>query len=505
VNQSIVNFKKRKLDVIFLSLILGISILFSLKFISSNIGFDEGVYVWDGYTTLNGGVPYKDFLETKPIIIYFMNALGLYLFGINNFKILPLIISFTTIFILYIGLKRLGIKLILSFLLTIHYSFIIFSNQIHATLNDTETYGISFAIIGMSLLFWNFQKVNHKKWDITKYLSGIFFSLSILSKEPFIFPAISVITLSFYYLYLKREKHFLNGLGVLFLGGTTSLFIVFSYLLYNHALFDYLYVIKVQLIYSQSYSSQSHSIGHAIYMLYFRYFHPLMLMILFPFYVTFFYKYRLSAFSILSLLVIILGAYGISIGFNYFDHYSLIGTICVFIPAIFGALYLSQSYKNLNPKKKNIVVVFYIICLIIPLIIIFNNISTNIRSKYTKQNYLPEQKITDTINQYSKKGDYVLLKDNPFLYVVWDRKNPLKWSTMLDQFIVTYKGNNEQEKLHNLLLQIETNLPKIIYIPPSKIYLEQTKHLNKVIKPLINKYQYYMVYPDLYILPSGTK
>jgi len=221
---------------------------------------------------------------------------------------------------------------------------------------------------------------------------------------------------------------------------------------------------------------------------------------LLPFFVSFFHKYKVSALSLLAIFGVTLGVYGISIGHNYWPHNSFIGTSGLLIPAIFGALHLSKKYHYFQPYQKVIVIVLFCICLFNPIKTLCSSILIDLKTNYSKLNYHPDPEITKIIDKYSTTDNYILLKDNAVLYTIWDRKHPFAWSTMIDQLIMLYPGKTEDEKLSKVRSEIESKLPVIIYIPPNAISLNQVKHLDKVVYPIIQKYQYIQVVPHLYIL-----
>jgi hypothetical protein len=490
----------RKIDLFFLFLLFGLSLVFSLKFISSDFGVDERIFIWTGYNILHGEIPYRDFLILKPIMIFFTNTLGLLIFGVGNCKIFPLLIVITSIISLYLSLKKLGVKDILSFLLTLHYVFIIFYSGFHITLNDTETYGLSFVIIGLSLLFWNYQNEKVKKYDLTKFFAGMFFVFSIMSKEPFIFAVFSILIPAFLFAKSRRQKYYLTHFTFLFIGGVITVTSISLYLHFNHALIDYINLEKSLFVYAKTYSSQPDTLSYALFKLNQDYYNPKILSMLIPFFLLFFLKYKINYFSTLAIVGVIFGAYGISIGHNYWNHNNLIGTASLLVPAIFGALYLSQTYQEFFHIRKFITIIIFIIFYTYPLYLITSGVVNDIKTKYIKPNIYPDKKITNLINRYSSKGDYILLKDDPFPYVLWDRKHSLKRSVMIDRLIVLYEGNTEEEKLTNIKIQIESKLPKIIYIPPSVISSQQTKHLDYIVNPLIREHKYTQIYPDLFVL-----
>ena len=81
-------------------------------------GFDETYFVWEGWAVNHHLVPYRDFMEFKPPVVFWMNGLALRLFGASGFGfrwlfILSLVLATVLLFIV---LCRRGSDRALAFL-----------------------------------------------------------------------------------------------------------------------------------------------------------------------------------------------------------------------------------------------------------------------------------------------------------------------------------------------------------------------------------------------------
>jgi len=68
-------------EICILLLILALGLMLRLTFLHEPFERDEGVYAYLGQVILEGGIPYRDLLEIKPLGIYYIYAIGIALFG----------------------------------------------------------------------------------------------------------------------------------------------------------------------------------------------------------------------------------------------------------------------------------------------------------------------------------------------------------------------------------------------------------------------------------------
>ena len=76
---------RKTLLILFLVLILQFAL--RIPFLNEPLEVDEGAYAYMGQRVLAGDVPYRDFFDHKPPVIYYINALILKTFGETIFSI----------------------------------------------------------------------------------------------------------------------------------------------------------------------------------------------------------------------------------------------------------------------------------------------------------------------------------------------------------------------------------------------------------------------------------
>ena len=139
---------------------LSVSLLAAFVYLYASARFfapiapDEEQFIWQGSLINNGDVPYRDFFEPKPPVIFFANALGLALFGFKDllFRIVPTVVAVAALLFFYLAMIRRKVVPWLIALLTAQAALWLLGSDFHDNgLNDTETYGFCFTLLGFSI------------------------------------------------------------------------------------------------------------------------------------------------------------------------------------------------------------------------------------------------------------------------------------------------------------------------------------------------------------------
>lgn len=174
---------------------------------------DPGLFESFAYHIYHGKTLYADIWDHKPPLIFFLNFLFLYLFGISenaiSFGSLVFCLIQTSVF--YYIIESLFKNKFISFFSSLFFIFLFFSKPAFGTGNYTEQYAVLFTSSGL-LAFINFltSRKNQLLW-----LSGALFGISIWFKEPFLFSVIPYFLFLIYYSY-KGKLPWISVLHFLF-------------------------------------------------------------------------------------------------------------------------------------------------------------------------------------------------------------------------------------------------------------------------------------------------
>ncbi len=500
---------KNPQDLVWPLLALTIGGIYFLKYYHSEPLFDEQGALWTGWNVLQGNIPYKDFFEIKPPMLFLLNAVGLGLFGLDHYRLIFGILIMLSVLALFGVQRRLGITPWLAGAVTLHYVFIIHYPGFHDnSVDDPETIGLAFSILGLACALWPGPQ---SRSTFLSSAAGFLLGLAVLTKEPFLWSALTVMAVVFFY-YGQTARHlaFSRLLGIAAGGaGLAAAFVI--YLIINDAWTGYMNHLSFSLQYQKWYALSLGIVAPGTWwqvllsdigQLHGRYYNLALLFSLFPFYVAFFWKYRLTPLSLSALAGIGLGAYAVSMGHCFFNHYFLLGTLTLLIPAIFGGQAISAWLERPDMKKW----MFRATAAMVLLFAGLQNalpIQTDLGVTYVKARLEVPQIIRETVELHSAPGDYILVTGYPILYVLLNRKHAFNAAgLMLDNCAGFFNHGDVEKTLAENRRELESKQPKVIYIAEGYWGDQQRWYVEKLIMPFIAAYKYQKVNDSLYYLPG---
>ena len=482
------------------------------------LNFDEGVFLWYGSLVNAGAVPYRDIFEPKGPVIFFVNALGLSLFGLKGFlfRIVPTTVALVSITIFYSAMIKRRIAPWLTALLTAQVALWLLSADFHDTgLNDSETYGFAFTLLGFSLGSIGSSLKRRSGQIALQLLSGIFFGLAVLSKELFVFSVIP----AWLFLGIPRE-----GIGwnwrQLFLSATGGLLTGISFLSYlvgNSALGSYLELLRFSRTFAANYCvdigifpkvsgwSVIPAIWNMLHAYLYNFNHLAFVLVLCALIIPIrrALKHR-SGPSVIQLVIatsaVILGMVAVSIGYCFWKHYFFMGMTGLLLISVIGAESLS-SY--LCDKERRVRQGSFVVLLATFIFVAWSPTQlmlTEARSYHPIATWDPL--VRETIERHSKPGDYILVPGIPVIFVALDRRNPYPLGGPSDDILPYLPAASPKLQMEALRQQLEQNLPKVCYF--EDLYPPNQKMWHELLyDPLLAKYHYVKVNDHLWHLPDG--
>ena len=499
------------LDIILIIVLLGISLGYFTQF--NLISFDEEVFLWCGQNILNHEIPYKDFFEIKPPVIFFINALGISLFGLKHyaFKWLGYILVGLATTLLFWSMRTLKMRKIYAFSIGLSLIYLLFNPAHHeGTINDSETYGLLFTIIAFACIHWR-TRTNAAR-NLMKFGGGVALALAILSKEPFVLIVLPMVVINYAFesptAGAAKKAHLVSIL----LGAGSVCLLLVGYLWAHAALAAYLAEIKKTLIYSQTYASsygiwQSKSwfatIKYVSAKLYHGYFEQMRFWALIPFYVAFGYTWRWSWFTLLNISGLLAGMYSVTIGYCFFVHYYTIGIFPFIAIAVYGAVAITtirrQAFLILNFLA--VLLAGWLCC---QMLVTAWRQASAADFKMIHNDFMMPSALQTAIDQYTKPDDYILLlSSHAYYYALLNRRHAFKFAIPLDGMIPIYDGVTNADKMRLLTLDVVAKLPKVIYIENSWLFAKQQQHLSQIVVPLIQQYHYQQINAGVFVLPAN--
>lgn len=488
-------------------LIITFTFAFSKRYIFGgyeDFYIDENMFISDGYFILNGLVPYKDFFENKQVIIMLMNAIGLFLFGLENcaFKLMPFVLLFPGIIFFYLALTKININRLFAFIISIYTSFMLLNPEYQDYGNNhTETYGMIFAIYGFSSFCWFKNKVFNGLL-VSHILSGFFFALSVFTKEQYLI-SLSPLVLSIVLEENSLKVNFKKLLSVI-LGGMILVCGIVIYLIFTNSFVYYLDILDFNLGYSKSFADiVGRNLPKTPSELYeydynhlkdkfknFTIFKPLWL-----FYASLLYFNKVNIKTVLCILCILCGAYGISLGHLFWNHSFIVGIFSFIVPAILGAKNFSDYMKSTIVQNHSVIIFIITLLYLTFSTIAIGSVVDELEKKYTPKNIGErlvtfKEKVMPVLEKYTKTHEPIPLIGYRNLYVVSKRFPLSKDFVFLDNnFNVSTEKLPSEKKKMLLIEELSKNMPKVIYIQPEFPHAEMLKR--EIIYPFITKNKYF--------------
>jgi len=141
-------------EICILLLILALGLVLRLTFLHEPFERDEGAYAYLGQVILEGGIPYRDVLEIKPLGIYYIYAIGIALFGATteSIRLFTACYSLVTGIVIFLLARKLAgprAGLCAALLFSIYSS----APNMQASSSNTEVFMLLPLVLGAYFLF----------------------------------------------------------------------------------------------------------------------------------------------------------------------------------------------------------------------------------------------------------------------------------------------------------------------------------------------------------------
>ena len=197
---------------------------------------DSAVFLYHGQQILEGKIPYVDLFDNKPPLIFYLNALGLWIgngsiWGVWSLEYLFLVLSSVIGFLTltkYIDKKSAAFST---------YFWLISLVYIHDGGNFPEVYALLFQFLAL-YLFWDGG--SNKSYSVQSFFLGVTLSLTLLLKQNIIGIHVAAIFLISITRLRNKKIYFLFKELLFFTIGTASILIIVAlYFYFHNALFQF--------------------------------------------------------------------------------------------------------------------------------------------------------------------------------------------------------------------------------------------------------------------------
>ena len=413
-----------------------------------------------------------------------------------------------TALVLALMTRRVGKLLILAMMMVV-FALWLDPHYHDASLDDAESIGMSFYLMGVAALFWASPSRR-----VADFLGGLLLSLAVLSKEPFLFLAVPTwLTCLLLPLGESGEvparrmtayaKASLTGVGLVALW-------VLGYMLAKGCLRDYLAAMRLYLPFAKKIC-----ITYGAW-------HPA------GFWADWAERWRrltasLVNFGALAMAVPLLvasavfgrgrqwlaiaaawavaagGLYAVTLGGCFYEHYFMLGMAGFFFLMAFGLRQLAAPYETSSKRWRLFV---GLSLALIPAWHLGPPLAAQLDAKYTASTQpLEDPGIVEFIKQNTAPSDTVFSTGWPGIYVDSDRRHAVRESIFLDAFLDLYPGATDQERVAPIYQELVKSRPKVIYIEPFLDY-KRVRHMDALVLPFVRAFGYTKVNDHVYLRPN---
>lgn len=200
---------------------------------------DSGVFMYAGWRILYGEIPYRDFWDHKPPLIFYTNALGLGIAGGSRWGVWALeAVSLFAAALIAFKLMKKAFGLAPSIVASLIWLKIL--QMLINGGNFTTEYTIPFQL-ALLLLFWNAEREpGGKSWDMRWFYIGVISAAIFLFKQNVIAISCAIaLYLCIQRIWSRQFKKLSREYLLIFFGGIVPIALVVAYFYFNNALADF--------------------------------------------------------------------------------------------------------------------------------------------------------------------------------------------------------------------------------------------------------------------------
>ncbi len=478
------------------------------------IGFDEGFFVWSGWSILKGLVPYRDFVEIKPPVLFLAHAAALRLFGFEGcrFRIFFEIFACTAILAFQVALMSRRVGTLMSLALALAVCSLFVGPWHDTSLADAESVGFSFYLLGLAALL---ARTKYRR--VADSIAAALMTCAVLSKEPF---AASVIPTWVACMWLdypvvtarQRAPQYIKStmIGIaavvlplciwLLLNGGLKCY--FDTLVLEHTLFgdpQHSYATSLGIFQPKGPLADALFSWQKVRTIFFNV-KVLGHLSLFGVAWLIFTPLQSWPLFLMSVATLAGGLYSTTIGHCFWGHYFILAQCGVAFAAAVGTISLSTRLNQIGPPIRVFLGVAALVAVLIPVWPIIAGYQITNGWDAAPMRGEPFRKVRAFIAQNTLPTDKIFTTGAPSLYVETDRIDAAR-IVRSDELLDVLPGNSDREKARDLFDELVAGRPKVVFLDPSAA-ARNRRYVESAILPFLQENHYQRAGTDLYIRPD---
>ncbi|MEO5359090.1 MAG: hypothetical protein H7843_01440 [Nitrospirota bacterium] len=428
---------------------------------------DSAIFVNIAHHLIHGKLLYRDVWENKQPVVFAIDALALVLGdgSFNSVRVVERYFAAGAALAFYLITVRTFLCSWEAAAFTIIFLVYLYSPMTFSMGNFTEEYGSVFMVFGVLCALESVRREN----VILIFLSGVFFSTSTLTKEPFILSALPWLG----FLVLAGNKARLKRLCIFAAGAAVPLLLAFAYFTLAGTLKHWLDVIYFNLTFSTRERSFHDSIPQKI-RLSLHAFSTLVwfirtvnvfftLGVISMFQKSFLRKYAYAPVAVLCWFVFSLIA--VNIQSHHYNHYYIQVMPGFIMTAVCGAAFMAYNLKRILSPALSSVLVIGILAL--SLLLVDNTMTRagfNMLTKYPPST-VAEEPVALYIKNHTKDNDTIWVPSySKYIYLQSGRFSPTKYLFFFDMTFFPGLMETTGEKMQFLRADLIKNQPAFIFL-----------------------------------------
>ena len=482
------------------------------KFLFAPFGFDERYFLHEGWSVSKGLVPYRDLQEFKPPMIFFANALGIKLFGLDGmayrhmFSLLSLC-GFLALAIALLSRETNRVFVGALFALMIDH---FFDRGFHdSSINNAETLGLDFFMMGCGVLL-----IRTRRERLQQIVGGALLALAPLSKEPLAFVALTAwLAILLLHHVESQRPDAARRFAVCTIAGVVGVLVVWvTYMLVTHSLRWYLVELRLSTTYTKNYARQLNwfpkNPAGGVMAEYWRrlrgpYVNAGHIGVFVPLLVAplALWGRRRSIVGVAALAAGAAALYGVTIGNGFAPHYFIMAMTGTFFCAVIGAMALDVYARQAGVAMTRWNSATWVV---IALLGTYPRFSDE-WIKFSDYKPVPppvSHSEIDFVRSHSAPGDRIWTLGDPLLYVYSDRLTAFREGIVIDELIPYYPGNTDEQRLSGQREELLHNRPKLIVMGDDPVsYQRKQRYIRALVSPLLRDAGYIKLNDKFYARP----
>lgn len=477
---------------------------------------DESFFVWGGWCITKGLVPFRDFIDYKPPLVFITHAMALATGGFEGFRYRWFFVWFplASVIGLSVALLSRGTSRILVLALALAIAGIWVDTAFHESgLSDAESIGLSYYFLGVACLIARVRWVR-----AARIAAGALLICSVLSKEPFL-ATVAPTWVGCFFLDAPRpwqaERAFAylrwTGAGAalilaalaIYLGPTGGLGAYFAMTarygrLFNDPVHGY-----CSLIGRFHHTTMLGDIASQLRGAHARFLNLRVLAPIAPFALIFGWA-ALARRHAPALTAAVAGALigsfaALTATHCQWKHDFVMTMSGIFFTAVVGAIALPLVVSSARGRRLIACSLLGIVSLsIAPHVAREARLFGSRRAADPYQEPIPG--VRAAVATFTVATDSIVTTGAPALYVQAGRRSALREAFLIDEALGFYEGDSDEARLSDLRAELERNRPKLVVIDPLWAS-RQERYRRALFLPFLESHAYREVAPHIWVRP----